>query len=171
MRRNKLTEQCPFDDESYLQRVVFAQSDGFIAIYNISPITPGHSLIIPRRHVESLYHLTESECVDFVTFARRVTKLLLRVFSSDAFDWTIQEGEPAGQSITHLHLHVIPRIEGDLESPGAWYPKLELQRQLRLERGEIDSADRPHIRSEDATVIVARLRQAATKAHLFSKFR
>ena len=64
--------------------------------------------------------------------------MLMKVFSAKAFDWTIQEGSEAGQSVLHTHLHLIPRKENDLPDPGDWYPKLN-----QLSQSErIDSSDR-----------------------------
>ena len=132
-------------------------SPRFHAVYNISPILPGHSLIVPKRHVASVLELAEDETAEFLQLARSATRLLLAVFEATGFNWTIQESEPAGQTVEHLHLHIIPRKAGDLPQPGDWYPKL-------LERQAIDSAQRPRLSEDELRAIVERLRHAADKA-------
>lgn len=159
-------EGCPFDGER-VASLRFARSDACSAVYNVSPILPGHSLVIPDRHAESVLDLSESELAALTKLARLITPLVMEVMGMKAFDWTLQDGEPAGQTVPHVHLHVIPRVDGDLERPSAWYPRLELERQ-RQERGARRSSD--HRRDADAAslrVIVERLRAEARRRGLW----
>ena len=110
---------------SKTERDFYLETDDMAAIYNISPILPGHSLVIPKRHVESLFDLTEREMVSFISLGREVAGLLTEMFKTDAFNMAIQEKEASGQSIPHLHMHVVPRILGDLPRPGDWYQALQ----------------------------------------------
>src|ERR1041385_9572891 len=89
---------CPFDRER-ITRPTLAGNDRFAAIYNVAPIVPGHSLVVPRRHVERFMGLNESELCQFFVFARRVTDMLMAAFEADGFDWSIQDGESAGQTV------------------------------------------------------------------------
>jgi diadenosine tetraphosphate (Ap4A) HIT family hydrolase len=114
---------------------------------------PGHSLVLPRAHVQSLLDLADSDLAALVVFARRVTRLLARAFAADGFDWTIQEGRSAGQSVPHLHLHVIPRHSGDLPDPGDWYPAL-----IANEAAAIDIAARPRLTPAEHARVTERLR-------------
>ena len=116
---------------------------------------PGHSLVLPRAHVESLLDLDDSDLTALVLFARQVTRLLARVVAADGFDWTIQDGRSAGQSVPHLHLHVIPRHWGDLPDPGDWYPA------LIANEGAIDSAVRARLTSAEHARVTERLRNLA----------
>jgi bis(5'-adenosyl)-triphosphatase len=116
--------KCPFCDKN-IQDSCFFEGNGFLAIYNIAPVLPGHSLIIPRRHIKSIFELNEEELYHMVSFSRKVISVLKTAFNTGAFDWTIQEGKEAGQTIEHLHMHIMPRITGDLPDPGDWYPKLK----------------------------------------------
>lgn len=115
--------QCPFCHKTV--KDYFLESSHFASIYNISPILPGHSLIISKTHKNSLFELTEKELSEFMSLGRQTAKLLSHVFNTDAFDWAVQEKEAAGQSIAHLHMHVVPRKIGDLPNPGDWYQALE----------------------------------------------
>ena len=146
---------CPFCAPA-IRRSVFAESDGFLALYNIAPILPGHALVIPRAHRRSLMDLDAAELAEFTGFARETTGLLLRAFAATGFDWSIQDGTEAGQTVPHLHLHIIPRASGDLPDPGDWYLLLRRSREER-----IDEAARPRLSDAEMDGIVAHLRGLA----------
>ena len=134
-------------------KIVFAESDGEMAIYNIAPIVPGHVLILPKEPLESLNDLREEQLQSFFSFARKVTNFIVQEFKATDFDWTIQDGRAAGQTIPHLHLHVIPRVKGDFPNPGDWYPVFEKS----LEEN-IDSDGRKRLSEEEMGEIVRYLR-------------
>jgi len=123
MQESKKKSECPFCQKTKKDYIL--ESSHFAVIYNISPILPGHSLIIPKSHFESLFELDEDELAEFMILSRKLADLLNRVFDTKAFDWAIQEGEEAGQSQAHLHMHVVPRKIGDLRDPGAWYQAIQ----------------------------------------------
>lgn len=138
--------------KSEIADACFAEDGDFLAVYNISPILPGHALIIPRYHVPSLLDLSDDEVAKMVLFSRSVVRNLTRIFSSSGFNWTIQEGASAGQTVLHLHLHLIPRAEGDLPQPGDWYPRL-----LKHEAKHIDSEERPRLTPEEMSQVVSHI--------------
>jgi len=121
-----MSEDCPFCRKTVTEKS-FANASGNIAIYNISPILEGHSLIMPGKHYKSLFEMSEYEIAGFFSFARRVTAFLCKTFDADAYDWSLQEGSDAGQSVDHLHLHIIPRKPDDLAEGEDWYSKLQQQ--------------------------------------------
>jgi bis(5'-adenosyl)-triphosphatase len=145
---------CPFCHAD-IKRSVFAEEGKFWAIYNIAPILPGHCLVIPKTHVGSVMKLSEEELGQFIIFARRVTKTILQTFDASGFDWAIQDAQEAGQTVPHLHMHIIPRTPNDLPNEGDWYAKLE-----RSQAQAVDSKDRPHLTSEQLDHYVWVLRQA-----------
>lgn len=145
---------CPFCEKT--KPDYFIERDQFAAIYNISPILPGHSLVIPRKHIESLFELSDEELSAFMLLGRDVAKLLMDVFNTDAFDWAIQEKEAAGQSVAHLHMHVVPRKIGDLPDPGDWYQKLE-----RNDMTDIDTYDQFRLSEQQLMELTDRLRLRA----------
>lgn len=152
MKKNS-PDICPFCSEKILH-TKFDESNKFIAIYNIAPILPGHSLIIPKKHVESLLDLTEEDLYEMVSFSRNVVKALLMAFNVNAFNWTIQEGEEAGQTVSHLHLHLIPRQMNDLPRPSDWYPLLR-----KSEANIIDSKSRKLLTSVEIKTIIGQIRK------------
>jgi bis(5'-adenosyl)-triphosphatase len=146
---------CPFCDPA-VQAATFAETERFRAIYNIAPILPGHSLVIPKAHVESFMDLSDEDTAGLMIFARQVARLLGKAFKAASFDWTIQDGLPAGQTVAHLHLHLIPRKTDDLPSPGDWYPRLE-ENEMGL-AGGIDSATRTRLKAHEMKTIIDTLR-------------
>ena len=115
---------CPFCNHNITEKS-FASSNGNFALYNLSPILEGHSLIIPEKHIKSLFELSEDEIADFFSFARTITSFLCNTYGADAYDWSLQEGEEAGQSVDHLHLHIIPRKPADMAEGEQWFNKLK----------------------------------------------
>ncbi len=77
------------------------------------PITPGHTLIAPKRVVETAEELTEQEIVDIFALVSRVKKALQKTFKAEGFNCAWNEGKDYGQSVPHFHLHVVPRAPGD----------------------------------------------------------
>lgn len=130
---------CPFCRTDFAAKS-FMSNDQFLAIYNIAPVMPGHSLVVPRRHATSLLELTTEEISGYFLFSRQVTELLMKAFGGKGFDWSLQEGKAAGQTVAHLHLHIIIRKENDLVSPGDWYPNVE-----KADNTLLDSFDRPQL--------------------------
>ena len=88
----------------------FAIRDGF-------PISPGHTLIIPRRHVASWFEATAEEREAITTLLDACKSLLDREFQPAAYNIGINDGPAAGQTVPHLHVHLIPRYPGDLPDP------------------------------------------------------
>jgi bis(5'-adenosyl)-triphosphatase len=135
---------------------VFYRQGNTLAIYNIAPVLPGHSLIIPEKHITSLLDLSQAEMVEFFNTARVALQILMNAFHTDAFDWSVQEKPEAGQTVEHLHLHIVPRLKGDLRQPGDWYPLIQ-----HNDTGIIDSLNRQRISREDLHQIVRELRMKA----------
>ncbi|MBS1594099.1 MAG: HIT family protein [Bacteroidetes bacterium] len=121
---NYKSPTCPFCKDD-IKDIAFLESENFYVIYNYAPILPGHSLVIPKNHIQSLLELDENQHLEFFQLSLKAAKLILKVFNADSFNWTVQEKPPAGQSIPHLHLHIFPRHEHDLPNPGDWYPLLK----------------------------------------------
>ncbi len=144
---------CPFCSKS-VNASVFLEKGNFLAIYNIAPVLPGHSLIIPRYHVTSLLKLDNREMISFFETARIALRILMKAFNTDAFDWSIQEKPEAGQTIEHLHLHIVPRMKGDLQHPGDWYPLISTN-----DTAIIDSLNRPRLDAASLKQIVTELRK------------
>lgn len=81
------------------------------------PASPGHTVIIPRRHVSSFFDLTPEEVAACMGLIKEEKKLIDEEFKPDGYNIGVNVGPAAGQSIFHVHIHVIPRYKGDVENP------------------------------------------------------
>lgn len=148
-------EDCPFCSKEIVE-TSFMSSDNFRVIYNQSPILPGHCLVIPKEHVESMFELTPALLTEFINLSVDAAKIVLKIFKAESFDWTVQEKEPAGQTISHLHLHIIPRHEKDLPNPGDWYPLLK---ETEKHNSYIDSSNRQKFSRKEIIAIVEHIKK------------
>jgi diadenosine tetraphosphate (Ap4A) HIT family hydrolase len=88
-----------------------------LVIRDAYPISKGHSLIIPKRHVASLFDLTDDERTRLFQHLSKAKTALGAEFKPDAYNIGINEGAAAGQTVFHLHVHLIPRYHGDKDDP------------------------------------------------------
>jgi diadenosine tetraphosphate (Ap4A) HIT family hydrolase len=98
-------------------RTILAENASGIAVCDKHPVSPGHVLIIPKRHAVTVYDLTDQEYADCFQLARDVRPILQEKFNPDGFNIGANCGEAAGQSVWHAHIHVIPRYKGDSPNP------------------------------------------------------
>lgn len=148
-------KDCIFCKKSVTGKAFYSDTQ-FSAIYNIAPILPGHTLIIPNLHYESLSCLSDAELSEMMVFAREITSVLKTFFRCDGFDWTIQDGISAGQTVPHLHLHIVPRKLKDLPEGEEWYDKIKGKEPFAL-----DSQNRPKLSDPEYNEICQRLSAAA----------
>ena len=88
-----------------------------MAIYDAFPISPGHTLVISKRHIVSLFEANKEEREAIFDLLEQVKLDLMRKYTPDGFNIGINDGVAAGQTINHLHIHLIPRYAGDIEEP------------------------------------------------------
>ena len=84
---------------------------------DIHPVSPGHTLVIPRRHIASVFDATPSEYQALWAKVSSARDALAQEFGTHAFNIGVNDGLPAGQTVPHAHIHVIPRFEGDVPDP------------------------------------------------------
>jgi diadenosine tetraphosphate (Ap4A) HIT family hydrolase len=96
---------------------ILISDDAFVALLDKFPVNLGHTLIAPRRHVSSVFDLTASEWIDLQRTLLTLKAVLDDRFHAAGYNLGINDGETAGQTIFHLHLHVIPRYVGDVSEP------------------------------------------------------
>ena len=88
-----------------------------IAFKDVFPVSAGHTLIIPKRHVESYFDLTNQEREDMTALMMRVKVKLKEELQPQGFNIGINEGFAAGQTVSHINMHLIPRFKGDVTEP------------------------------------------------------
>lgn len=109
------TRPCPFCQPPAEQRL--AEAALALALWDSYPLNPGHALIVPRRHVASWFDATPDERDAMLRLADEARAIVVRKHAPAAFNLGINDGPAAGQTVPHLHLHLIPRYEGDVADP------------------------------------------------------
>ncbi len=89
------------------------EDDSYLAFLDISPVNKGHTLIIPKKHVETFDELTENEACEIVKIARKIAIAIKLATKCDGYNIIVNNGEASGQEVKHLHFHVMPRFEND----------------------------------------------------------
>ena len=107
---------CPFCKVES-EREIIASSPLSVAFFDGFPVSPGHALIIPKRHVSSFFDLSQEERQDLLNLADSVKQIVEERYHPDGYNIGVNVGEAAGQSIFHVHMHLIPRYKGDVPNP------------------------------------------------------
>ena len=98
-------------------RSILVQTKLSFAFLDSFPVSNGHALVIPKRHVVSIWEMTTEEYTDAFNLVRQVRDVLQKKFEPQGFNIGVNCGEAAGQSVFHAHIHVIPRYAGDAPNP------------------------------------------------------
>jgi diadenosine tetraphosphate (Ap4A) HIT family hydrolase len=107
------TENCPFcrDPEIVMENeLAFADYDSY-------PVNPGHCLIILRRHIAEYFEATAEEKAAIWALVDKMKPIIDEEFNPDGYNVGVNIGKSAGQSVPHVHIHMIPRYQGDMEDP------------------------------------------------------
>jgi diadenosine tetraphosphate (Ap4A) HIT family hydrolase len=116
------------------ERSVVHEDERAIAILDLFPVNPGHTLVFPKSHVALLGELEQEDANRLFQLCRRIAAALYRSeLHCEGVNLFLAEGEAAGQEVQHLHLHVIPRFAGDpfrIEREGGW----QEERRAELDR-------------------------------------
>jgi len=107
--------KCTFCDRA-LDNVLMS-NEAAVAFRDTFPVTDGHTLVVPRRHVASIFELTAGEFAGIWQLVCDLRARLSSEFKPDGFTVGVNDGQAAGQTIAHAHIHVIPRRHGDVPDP------------------------------------------------------
>jgi diadenosine tetraphosphate (Ap4A) HIT family hydrolase len=110
-----MPDACPFCDLHSAR--IYVENDVAIAIPDAFPIAQGHTLVVPRRHVASIFDLSEDEQAAVWRLVTQVRAKLWHDLNPDAFNIGVNDGAAAGQTVLHAHIHIIPRRKGDSPDP------------------------------------------------------
>ena len=110
-----MSDPCPFCHPE--DRPVVLRNDLALAFHDKYPVSPGHLLIIPIRHVASWFDATTEEKQAIDELVDQGKDLLDREYQPDGYNLGVNVGAAAGQTIFHLHVHLIPRFAGDTQNP------------------------------------------------------
>jgi len=108
-------KSCPFCTLPDERKLSF--NSRAILIRDAYPISKGHSLVLPKKYVGSFFELTEFEQLELIQLLNQAKHDLDQLFKPTAYNVGINDGIAAGQTIPHLHIHLIPRYDGDQVDP------------------------------------------------------
>ncbi|XP_024020417.1 bifunctional bis(5'-adenosyl)-triphosphatase/adenylylsulfatase FHIT isoform X4 [Morus notabilis] len=122
---------------------VFYSTQLSYAAVNLRPLLPGHVLVCPRREVKRFVDLTAEETSDLWITAQKVGRQLESYHKASSLTFAIQDGPQAGQTVPHVHIHIIPRKAGDFEKNDEIYDAIddsekEMKQKLELDKERKD---------------------------------
>lgn len=107
---------CPFcrkrDNGEYV-----IGNEHCVSFFDAYPVTEGHLLIVPKRHVSSFFDLTLEEKNDVLSLVDEAKSLLDERYSPSGYNIGVNVGKSGGQTVPHCHIHIIPRYDGDCDDP------------------------------------------------------
>lgn len=111
-------DYCLFcDKENKEQHRIICENDLFYSRWDNIPVSEGHAEVIPKKHIESFFELTDGELSQMYDLTKKTKDIISDKFQPDGYTLGINEGLAAGRTIPHLHFHIIPRYTGDVENP------------------------------------------------------
>lgn len=97
------------------------EDEDFRVILDISPAAKGHALILPKEHYADLYELEDETASKVLVLAKKMITKMTEILNCDGYNLVQNNGEAAGQTVHHFHVHLIPRFNGDKVGV-AWKP-------------------------------------------------
>lgn len=109
------SQPCPFC--SLPAGRIAEENEHAVLILDGYPVSPGHSLVIPKRHIGSFFEVMASERAALFALLDQAKERIARQHRPDGYNIGINDGPAAGQTVPHLHIHLIPRYKGDQADP------------------------------------------------------
>ncbi|MDD5295017.1 MAG: HIT family protein [Patescibacteria group bacterium] len=106
---------CDIDNKK--KHNIIAENDLFYSPWDKFPVSDGHAEIVPKRHIASFFELTNEEVLQLYDLIKKTKEIIFKKFNPDGYNMGVNEGNAAGRTIDHLHVHLIPRYKGDVEKP------------------------------------------------------
>ena len=114
--RHNANPECPFCNPD-TERELIVESATAYAMFDKFPVSKGHALIVPKKHCTDYFDLTFKEQSACIFMLNKVKEILVKQFNPNGFNVGINVCETAGQTVPHVHIHLIPRYIGDVENP------------------------------------------------------
>jgi len=108
---------CPFCERIEDPGSLFGATEFAVAFPDGHPLSPGHTLVVPKRHVLRAEQLERAEWAGLFDLVREVARELTTLSGVSGVNVGVNSGEAAGQTVAHAHVHVIPRRAGDVDDP------------------------------------------------------
>lgn len=110
-----MEHDCPFCNPDPAR--IFYETDLIVGLWDAYPVNPGHALLVPRRHAPDWFEASEDERRELMEGVQAARAAILEKHQPQGFNLGINMGEAAGQTVFHLHVHLIPRYSGDVGDP------------------------------------------------------
>lgn len=110
-------KECVFCEQFIPNRKPLFENNLAIAYFDEFPVSKGHILIITKRHAKTFFDITDEEQIAIIELLNKCKKYIDKKYTPDGYNVGLNCGESAGQSVMHLHMHLIPRYKGDVENP------------------------------------------------------
>ncbi|MBW2977881.1 HIT family protein [Candidatus Woesearchaeota archaeon] len=106
------------------------EDEKVLAFLDIAPVNKGHTLVIPKKHHETLLDMPDNLLADVMKATKKVAKAVIKAARTDGFNIMQSNKQTAGQVVPHFHLHIIPRLEKDglKHWPGKKYEEGEMEK-------------------------------------------
>ena len=132
-----------FGEHIIKSSVVFFRSKLSYGFVNRKPVVPGHVLVAPLRNVQRFRELTEDEVADLFLSTQKISGVVEQEFKASSLTVAVQDGPDAGQTVPHVHVHILPRRKGDFHDNDDVYQVLEKhdQEDLPESRKSVTSVD------------------------------
>ena len=111
---------CKIADGEIASATIY-EDDEFRVILDLGPATKGHALILPKEHYADLYEIPEELAAKAMILAQKMVKVMTEALHCDGYNVVQNNGEAAGQTVFHFHVHLIPRYQGD-QAGVTWEP-------------------------------------------------
>lgn len=126
---------CKIANGEIPTKTLYEDAD-FRVILDLGPATKGHALILPKEHAANLYELPDETAGKVLVLAKRMALTMREKLHCDGLNLVQNNGEVAGQTVSHFHLHLIPRYKGDGQQIN-WVPGKPTQEELEEVKREI----------------------------------
>ncbi|MGL6185835.1 MAG: HIT family protein [Clostridium chrysemydis] len=113
---------CEYSKEDYI-----VENELCFAIYDKFPVNEGHALIIPKRHFPNYFDATSEEIKAMYDLSHKVKEIIDEKYKPDGYNVGVNVDTAGGQTVMHLHMHIIPRFNGDIEDPRGGVRRIKKQ--------------------------------------------
>ena len=110
-------EKCIFCEEFLPNRKPIFENELAVSYFDEFPVSKGHVLIITKRHAATFFDITKEEQIAIIDLLNECKKYIDDKYHPDGYNVGLNCNESAGQSVMHIHMHLIPRYNGDVENP------------------------------------------------------
>lgn len=126
---------CKIANGEIPSKALYEDKD-FKVILDLGPATKGHALILPKEHADNLYELPDDMATKTLVLAKKMAIKMTEKLKCDGFNLVQNNGETAGQTVMHFHMHLIPRYDNDGQKI-AWVPGTPTQEELEEIKNQI----------------------------------